>query len=93
MWSLVPFIQQSSVDEYCMSDIMLSFGGKVVNKTATVLTFSVAPSLEGDSDRKTVIYNVVWEMNELETDGCCGGRLAHWGQLKTEGTHYLLFSH
>ena len=42
-----------------MSDIMLSFGGKVVNKTATVLTFSVAPSLEGDSDRKTVIYNVV----------------------------------
>ena len=56
---------------------MLYFGGKVANKTATVLTFSIAPSLEGDSDRKTVIYNVVWEMNNLETDGCHGVRLAH----------------
>ena len=55
---------------------MLYFGGKVANKTATVLTFSIAPSLEGDSDRKTVIYNV-WEMNNLETDGCHGVRLAH----------------
>lgn len=52
-----------------MSDIMLYFGGKVANKIATVLTFSIAPSLEGGSDRKTVIYNVVWEMNNLETDG------------------------
>ena len=59
MRSIVPFFRQSSVDEYCVSDIMLSFGGKIANKTATVLIFSIAPSLERDSDRKTVIYNVV----------------------------------
>lgn len=47
------------VDEYDMSGTILDFGGKVVNKTATVLMYPIVHSPVGDSDRKIGIYSMV----------------------------------